>query len=86
MTKQAMTKQEIFNELKRVLVESFLIDEASITMEADLFSDLNFDSIDAIDLAAKIHAVTGRQLQPEQFRNVRTIGDAVNAVAKLLDS
>lgn len=81
-----MTKQEIFDELKRVLMDSFMIEENAISLEADLFADLNFDSIDAIDLAAKIHAVTGKQLKPEQFRNVRTLGDAVDAVARLLES
>jgi acyl carrier protein len=80
-----MTKQEIFDELKRVLVESFMIDEEAITLEANLFTDLNFDSIDAIDLAAKIHTVTGKQLKPDQFRNVRTLGDAVDAVANLIE-
>jgi acyl carrier protein len=45
---------------------------------------LDFDSIDAIDLAAKIHSVTGKQLKPEQFKGVRTIGDAVNVVDELM--
>lgn len=79
-----MTKQDIFNELKKVLVDSFMIEEASITMDANLYTDLDFDSIDAIDLAAKIHLITGKQLKPEQFKDVRTIGDAVDAVAELI--
>lgn len=81
-----MNKQEIFDELKKVLVESFMIEEDAVKLDANLYTDLDFDSIDAIDLAAKIHLVTGRQLQPEQFKNVRTIGDAVDAVAELMQS
>lgn len=80
-----MTREEIFNELKTVLVESFLLEESDITLDADLYADLGFDSIDAIDLAAKIHNVTGKQLKPEQFKEVRTISDAVNAVDQLLN-
>ncbi|MBU2885713.1 acyl carrier protein [Gilvimarinus agarilyticus] len=79
-----MTKDEIYNELKSVLVNSFMIDEADVSLDADLYQDLDFDSIDAIDLAAKIHSVTGKQLKPEQFKGVRTIGDAVNVVDDLL--
>lgn len=79
-----MTKDEIYNELKTVLVKSFMIDEGDITPDADLYQDLDFDSIDAIDLAAKIHNVTGKQLKPEQFKEVRTIGDAVDVIEELL--
>lgn len=79
-----MTKDEIYSELKAVLIKSFMIDEDDISMDADLYQDLDFDSIDAIDLAAKIHSVTGKQLKPEQFKGVRTIGDAVNVIEELL--
>lgn len=79
-----MTKQEIFNELKRILVDSFMLDADAVTLEANLYTDLDFDSIDAIDLAAKIHLVTGKQLNPEQFKKVRTISDAVDTVAELM--
>lgn len=80
-----MNKEEIFKELKAVLVKSFLLDEDDITLEADLYTDLDFDSIDAIDLAAKIHNVTGKQLNPEQFKGVRTIGDAVDVIEQLMN-
>ncbi|MDO3387797.1 acyl carrier protein [Gilvimarinus sp. SDUM040013] len=79
-----MTKEEIYNQLKSVLIQSFMIDEDDISLDADLYQDLDFDSIDAIDLAAKIHSVTGKQLKPEQFKGVRTIGDAVDVVDELL--
>lgn len=79
-----MTRDEIFAELKNVLVESFMVEESAITPQAHLYTDLDFDSIDAIDLAAKIHAVTGKQLSPEQFKDVRTIDDAVDMIEKLI--
>ncbi|WP_049721097.1 acyl carrier protein [Gilvimarinus polysaccharolyticus] len=79
-----MTKDEIYSELKNVLVKSFMVDESAISLDAGLYTDLDFDSIDAIDLAAKIHSVTGKQLKPEQFKEVRTIGDAVNVVDELM--
>ncbi|UTF59723.1 acyl carrier protein [Gilvimarinus sp. DA14] len=79
-----MNKDEIYSELKTVLINSFMIEEEDISPEADLYADLDFDSIDAIDLAAKIHSVTGKQLKPEQFKGVRTIGDAVNVIDELL--
>jgi acyl carrier protein len=79
-----MTKDEIYAELKAVLIQSFMVDESDISLDAGLYTDLDFDSIDAIDLAAKIHSVTGKQLKPEQFKEVRTIGDAVDVVDELM--
>ena len=78
-----MTKEELFNQLKSILVESFMVEEDDVTLEANLFSDLDFDSIDVIDLAAKVHAVTGQNLNPEQFREVHTIGDIIDVVIKI---
>ena len=78
-----MTEQEIFEKLKAILIDSFMIDEEDIKMEAHLFEDLDFDSIDAIDLAAKVHNETGKQLNPDQFKEVRTVADVVKVVAEL---
>src|SRR5690625_1199031 len=82
---RGMTKEEIFKEPKAVLVKSFLLDEDDITLEADLYADLDFDSIDDIDVAAMIHNVTGKHLKPEQFKGVRTIGDAVDVIEQLMN-
>ncbi len=78
------TEEQIFTELKGILVESFLLEPDAITLEADFFEDLDFDSIDLIDLAAKIHSKTGKQLNPEQFREgFRTVSDAVRIVLEI---
>jgi acyl carrier protein len=76
--------QEIFEQLRRVLHELFDIDPAVVTLEAHLYDDLEIDSIDTIDLILRLKELTGRKIQPDQFRNVRTVGDAVNALEALL--
>lgn len=81
-----MSREEIYEKLRSILVDTFMIEESLVKPEADLYTDLDFDSIDAIDLAAKIHLFTGQQLKPEQFKNVRTLEDAVDVVASLLET
>ena len=44
---------------------------------------MEIDSIDAIDLIDHIKHETGRKLQAEDFRNVRTVEDVVQAVLKV---
>jgi acyl carrier protein len=76
--------QDIFEQLRGVLHELFEIDPAQVTLDAHLYDDLEIDSIDTIDLILRLKEMTGRKIQPEQFRNVRTVGDAVNALEALL--
>ena len=66
-----------------MLHEMFELDKAKITPDANLYSDLDIDSIDAVDLAVKLKELTGKRLQPEVFKSVRTVQDVVNALAAL---
>lgn len=78
-----MTEQEIQKILTDALVELFEADESKITPETHLYQDLEIDSIDAIDLIDHIKRQTGYKLQAEDFRNVRTVADVVEAVKKI---
>lgn len=66
-----------------MLHEMFELDKSKITPDANLYSDLDIDSIDAVDLAVKLKELTGKRLQPEVFKSVRTVQDVVNALAAL---
>jgi acyl carrier protein len=78
-------KEEIYPWLVSMLHEMFELDEAKITLDAHLYNDLDIDSIDAVDLAVKLKQLTGRRLQPEVFKKVRTVRDVVDALAVLLE-
>ena len=51
----------------------------------ELYEELDIDSIDAVDLIVELKAYTGRKIGPEDFKNVRTVGDLVTALDKLLN-
>ena len=78
------SKEEILNELTNILADDFEIKREKITPEANLFEDLEFDSIDAVDLAVRLQDFTKQKISPENFRQIRTVEDVVNAVEKLL--
>lgn len=78
--------QEIFEQLRKVLSELFEIEPSQVTLEAHLYNDLEIDSIDTIDLILRLKELTGRKIQPDQFRHVRTVGDAVNAIHALVQN
>ena len=68
-----------------MLHEMFELDTSKITLDANLYSDLDIDSIDAVDLAVRLKELTGKRMQPEVFKSVRTVHDVVNALAALLE-
>ena len=80
MTKQ-FTREEIFNKLKEILVGDFEINEDLITPEANLFDDLELDSI---DLAVKVKYFTGEKIPPENFKKIRTISDVIDTIEELI--
>ena len=50
------------------MVEMFEIDEEAITLEARLYEDLDFDSIDAVDMTVRLKEMTGKAVKPEDFK------------------
>jgi acyl carrier protein len=56
-----------------------------VTPEAKLFEELSLDSIDAIDLVVRLQALTGRRFAPQDFKAVRTVGDVLDCIEKLVE-
>jgi acyl carrier protein len=78
-----MDREELFAKIREVLIVDFAVDETAIRPGAQLFQDLDIDSIDAVDLLVQLKELTGKKILPEQFKNVRTIDDVVEAIISL---
>lgn len=79
-----MTRDEIAETIKRILAEDFELDGDAIKPETNLFTELDLDSIDAVDLVVRLQQETGKKVNPADFRSIRTFKDVVDAVEKLL--
>lgn len=79
-----MTDQEIFEKLQAILHDTFEIQPERVRRDVNLFSDLDLDSIDAVDLAIQLQKLTGKRIQPHDFKEVRTVDDVIGAVHRLL--
>lgn len=77
-------QQEIYQKIVSLLEEMFEIDPQDVTLEANLYQDLDIDSIDAVDLVVELKKMTGKKIQPDDFKAVRTVQDVVTQVEKLL--
>ncbi|WP_422417963.1 acyl carrier protein [Pseudomonas sp. GZD-222] len=78
------TREDIFNTLRDALVELFELEPARISLQSNLYQDLEIDSIDAVDLLDHIKRQTGKKITAEDFKSVRTVNDVVEAVYRLV--
>ncbi len=79
------TQQEIFNRIQQVLEDLFEVDPRQVTPDALLYEDLDIDSIDAIDLVVELKKITGKKMQPDDFKAVRSVQDVTDAISRLLN-
>jgi acyl carrier protein len=75
-----MNKEQLFLKIREILVNQFDVEESSVSMDANLYEELKIDSIDAVDLLVQLKELTGEKIAPEKFREVRTIGDVLDAL------
>ncbi len=79
-------REAIQRQISAVMSELFELDASDITLESRLYEDLDIDSIDAVDLMVELKKLTGKKIKPEDFKSVRTLGDIVDAVEKLMNT
>lgn len=79
-----VTEQEIFQIVRDVMVELFEIEPDKIKMSTHLYTDLDLDSLDAIDLAATLAKKAKIRLVEEDLRQIRTVSDIVTLGLKKL--
>jgi len=77
-------KDEIFNELSKLMNELFEIPVQDIKLESRFYEDLDLDSIDAIDLIGQFQVLVGQRINPEDFKSVQTVGDVVQIAEQMI--
>lgn len=78
------SREELLSTLTEILVEDFEIDANDVALETHLYEELELDSIDAVDLVVKLSELTGKKINPDAFKRVRTVGDVVDELEALL--
>lgn len=73
----------IFESVKEILVEQFGDDKTEITMDTDLFNDLDADSLDLADLISSIEDEFKIEASDEIISSITTVGNIVEYIAEL---
>jgi acyl carrier protein len=73
-------REEVFDQVKEILVERLDIDEDDITLEANLRDDLKADSLDLVELIMDLEERFGVKISDEEAQGIGTVGEAVDFI------
>lgn len=76
----------VFDKLKELVAEQLGVDEAEVTLEANIQDDLGADSLDVVDLITTIEDEFDLSIPDEAVENIKTVGDIVNYIEKNADA
>lgn len=75
------TQDEVYVELKKIVVELLGVDEAKVTMDARFREELDADSLDLVELIMGFEDKFGAEISDEDAQKITTVGDAVKYIA-----
>ena len=77
-----MTKSEVFDKVKEIIVDQTGEDEAKVTLEANIKDDLNADSLDIFEVINELEDEFDIKIETED--GIQTVGDLVTFVEQQL--
>lgn len=86
----APDKQQIYDRVKRVIVEQLGVDEDKVTSEASFVEDLNADSLDLVELIMELEEEFSKdgqsfEISDEDAEKITTVQQAVDYINEHLD-
>ena len=75
-----MSEQEIFEKLKKIIVEQLGANKESITMEATFVDDLSADSLDIVELIMSLEEEFDLEIPDSEAEKIVTVGDVVKYI------
>lgn len=79
-----MTREEIFDKVKKIIVETLGVDPDKVTMEARFREDLEADSLDLVELVMAFEEEFGGEISDEEVQKITTVGEAVDYIYEYL--
>jgi len=77
MRKEGMDEKGVFALIRDYLVEEFEVPAEKIDPDANLFTDLELDSIDALDMVAMMENQLDIEMDDDALKEIRHIKDVV---------
>lgn len=75
-----MNTEEVFEKVKRIIVEQLGVAETSVEMEASFIDDLGADSLDIVELVMALEEEFDMEIPDSDAEKVVTVGDVVEYI------
>ena len=75
-----MDENQIFDQVKKVVVEQLGVNESEISREVSFVDDLGADSLDTVELVMALEEAFGTEIPDEDAEKIKTIGDTVSYI------
>ena len=69
--------QEINQKVINIIVEKLAVEPSSVTLDADLSTDLGADSLDIVELILEFERVFNITIPEDQAEHIKTVGQVV---------
>ncbi len=79
------SREEVYEQVREILVERLDIDEADVTEEASLRDDLKADSLDLVELIMDLEERFGVKISDDEAQAIGTVGEAVSFIVTASD-
>lgn len=77
-----MSENEIFEKLKKIIVEELGSKEENVTLDATFVDDLSADSLDIVELVMSIEEEFGIDIPDSTAEKITTVRDVVDYIQK----
>jgi len=71
---------DVFERVKRIIVERLGVDEAEVTPEASFKDDLGADSLDVVELVMELEDEFDMEISDEDAEKITTVGEVVKYI------
>lgn len=75
-----MNTEEVFEKVKKIIVEQLGVAEASVAMESSFIDDLGADSLDIVELVMALEEEFDIEIPDSDAEKVVTVGDVVDYI------
>ena len=75
--------QEIFEKIKKIIIDELNCAPEKVTMEAKLKDDLGADSIDAVQIIMDLEDAFGIEIDEDNAGAMETVGDVVKYIESM---